>query len=58
MRAKHVIRNNISEGVNEYFSLTKIATPVMSTVVGIKDFTYPNSFGMENFGSPWGISPT
>lgn len=52
MRAKHVIRNNISEGVNEYFSLTKIATPVMSTVVGIKDFTYPNSFGMENFGSP------
>lgn len=34
------------------FSLTKIATPVMSIAVGIKDFMCPNSLGTENLGSP------
>lgn len=33
-------------------SLTKIATPVMRTVVGIKDFAYSNFFGTEKLGSP------
>lgn len=38
--------------------LTNMATPVMSRAVGIKDVMYPKPLGIENFGSPCGISPT
>lgn len=35
-----------------------MATPVMRAAVGIKDNAYPKLLGIENFGRPWGISPT
>lgn len=38
--------------------LTKIATPVIRSAVGIKDVAYPKALGIEKLGRPWGISPT
>ena len=32
--------------------LTKIATPVMRSAVGIKDVAYPKALGIEKLGRP------
>lgn len=38
--------------------LTRMATPVMRAAVGSNNFAWSKHFGKENFGRPWGISPT